>query len=553
MRTIDPENLYCRSESDKWLVGGYPIKFGIPSPVVDLDPTSGAEIKYMEEFLPGSIMLPAEGLVLTDDHKQTIGTLTRSQVDEIGWYIEGEIEKTPENKNLHDDLLAKKTRNFSIGFSEPLETIEDTARNVVQRAKALVREVAITPKPQHPTATIEFVRSEQKGKTTMSETQTDTPTNTEPPKDILTRSQFEDTIRDLNGKILLLEETKTRSTPSVDYRSPGEIVKALAKGDEKTVSRYEEILKRSYAEKSALGEQIRTRAFPDEGSTAESVLRDAWIGDLTRLVQQPQILGNVFSTGSLPTEGNFVEYGKLTEDGSNVTAQAAEGDNLAYGYVKVEPDTEAVVTYGGYTRLSRQAIERSSIGFLDTNLRAMANAAGQRMNIALRTAFTTLYQAQVTAGKKVTISDETDWKSVTDALVDGVDLMLDAGVTATALVVDKGSFKALKNLEDAADRPVMLLDGNGFNNVGAINLAGLSGRLAGIQVVCDPNLVYDPTGTVNATAALVNSEALRVRSSGITKLTDQNIVNLSNDFSVYFYAAIVPEIPGGIIPVEITL
>ena len=99
----------------------------------------------------------------------------------------------------------------------------------------------------------------------------------------------------------------------------------------------------------------------------------------------------------------------------------------------------------------------------------------------------------------------------------------------------------------------MLMDGAGVNNIGAINLAGLTGRLAGIQVVCDPNLVYDPAGTVNATAALVNSNAIRLRTSGIAQLTDQNVVNLSQDFSLYFYAAVATEIPQGIIPVEITL
>lgn len=559
MTTVEIENLKVRDAGEYWAVGGHAITWNTPTNVKDLDPTTGTIISYTEEFAPGSIMMPAEGVLLRDEHGKDVGLLTRSTTDDKGWEVELEISKTAEGAKVRQELKDGKKHSFSIGFAEaPLETTFDALRNVYRRTKALVKEISVTGTPQYENTKVSYVRSKPTERVTMSEdekiSEVPTPAPTPAPaptENLLTRSELEDAMRDLRGE--LKDQLLTRSTPDVDYRSPGEFFQALAKGDTATVTRYENLLKRSNADLLHAAESLKTRAFPTEGILANSIVLDTWVGDLTRLVDEPAILKNVFSTGTLPDKGMTIEYGQLVTDGTVIDEQSAEGDNLDYGYVDITLATAPVKTYGGYSRLSRQVIERSSIAYLDTVLRAQALRAGKRINIVLRDAFTTAYAAQVTAGNKVTISDETSYASITDALVDGVDLLLDQGLTADFLVVDKPSFKALKNVAGADDRPQMLMDGAGVNNIGTISLAGLSGRLAGIQVVCDPNMVYDPAGTVNATAALVNSQAIRLRSSGIAQLTDQNIVNLSQDFSLYFYAAVATEIPQGIIPVEITL
>jgi hypothetical protein len=89
----------------------------------------------------------------------------------------------------------------------------------------------------------------------------------------------------------------------------------------------------------------------------------------------------------------------------------------------------------------------------------------------------------------------------------------------------------------------MLVTGAGNNNVGTINVAGLAGSLANIPVVLDPGLM----GGV----AFVNSNAIRVYGSPVVRLQHENIINLSKDFSLYTYAAVAVEIPGGIIPVVV--
>jgi hypothetical protein len=87
-----------------------------------------------------------------------------------------------------------------------------------------------------------------------------------------------------------------------------------------------------------------------------------------------------------------------------------------------------------------------------------------------------------------------------------------------------------------------LVTGAGSNNVGSINVTGLGGSLASVTVVVDPKL---SAGDV----AFVNRSAIREYTSPVVRLQDENIINLSKDFSVYMYSAVATEIPAGIVAV----
>jgi hypothetical protein len=579
MRIIEIENLYTRSEQDYWATGGRAINWDTPAPVKDVDPTTGGIISYVEEFAPGSILIPAEGVILRDDHGEDVGLLTRSDVTGEGWDVELNIDQTPSGARVRQDLKAKKKQFFSIGFSD-IETTFDPIRNVYRRTKALVKEISVTNAPQHLNTGVAFVRSNPQQETDMKKktgfksltnVKRDTPNDqgaaapTQEPTqaqnatpapaqgNLLTRAHLDDAIRDLRGE--LQDSIKTRSMPKADHRSPGEFWRDLARGDDATIKSYENLLKRSYSDRIAAKEQLLTRAFPTEGVYANTPDLPAFVGDLSRLVDEPAYLLNAFSTGPLPDQGMSIEYGAIGTDGTVVDVQDAEGDDLDYGYVDVDLKTAPVITYGGYTRLSRQAIERSSIAFLDTNLRAMALRAGKRINIRMRTALETALAAQVTASRKVSIAsgDEDDWMKVTDALFDAVVLLLAEGLTGDTLIVDKTCWKILKNLPGSDGRPLLLLSGNGVNNIGSLNLPGAEGEITGIKVICDPFWTYNPASTPTNNMALVNKEAIRFRNSGITQLTDENIVNLSKDYSLYFYGAIATEIPKGVVPIELTI
>ena len=80
------------------------------------------------------------------------------------------------------------------------------------------------------------------------------------------------------------------------------------------------------------------------------------------------------SHAALPSEGETLSYPIVTEDTTTVGKQAKEGDYLPYGEIKIGARTATIETYGGYTSLSRQAIERASVPYLDKTLEALVKA-----------------------------------------------------------------------------------------------------------------------------------------------------------------------------------
>jgi hypothetical protein len=255
--------------------------------------------------------------------------------------------------------------------------------------------------------------------------------------------------------------------------------------------------------------------------------------------------------GESVTEGTVTRWLKKVGDTVAVDEQEAEGDDLTYGQVTLTTETAPVKTFGGYTTLSRQAIERSSVNFLDAHMRAMAVAVSNNLNGYVRAAYSAQHAAHVTAGGAKVINmgiTGTDLKTATyvnwlDAVVEGADKFERNGWAIDALVVSKDVFKALMALEASDGRPLLTVTGNtGSNTVGAISPLSLGGAFAGLRVAVDTSLA-------NNTAAFVNGNAMRLYANPLVSLTDDNIINLSRDFSVYQYAALATEAPEALVPV----
>src|SRR5690606_10738576 len=111
-----------------------------------------------------------------------------------------------------------------------------------------------------------------------------------------------------------------------------------------------------------------------------------------------------------------------------------------------------VKTYGGWTQLSRQEIERSSVPVLNRSLEALAQAAGKRAKIELRTAFSTAKTAReaiatnggvVVLGATLTAATYNNWVS---AIVDGAIKFDEEALNPDALVVSASVFKKLASL-----------------------------------------------------------------------------------------------------------
>lgn len=472
---------------------------------------------YRESFERGSVALPTSGRVLVYwRHSEPIGVLTANEDTDGGWQVTGKLSDTERGREAYTLLRDGVIDELSIGFL-PIEHREDDETGDITRTRVEAREVSLVPFGAYGRdALITDVRSADTSNSTPAERAAMPEDNT-----AAEVTELRAAVDEIDRKISTLS-TREDDAPSVDTRTAGEIVKALARGDEATIRAYNDVQERAYT----------------GGTTADSIARNGWVGDLTRLVDEASTLRSLFSTGALPAEGNFIEFAELATDTTSVTEQAAEGDDLAYGKVSVTTRTAPVKTFGGYTQLTRQEIERSSVNILDHNLRALALAAGKRRNATFLTHFNAAVTAQV--ANAVEIPAVADYVDYVGAIIDAAEKFDAAGLALDAYVVSKDEFKALAGLAATDGRPLMSVHGSGTNVIGEINPKAISGNLAGVSVVYAPGVT---------SGAFINRLAIRDYTSPIVRLQDENIVNLSKDFSLYFYSALATEIPGAIVPV----
>lgn len=480
-----------------------------------------------EQFAPGSIEV-AEGAKLLWRHRDPIGLIVEHHTDDAGWHHRSRISKTPTGDEAYTLVRDGVIDRFSIGFEpiEHLETKEDDGTLVITHTKVLVREVSLVPFPAYDGATLTEVRHQQK-ETPMTDAATDLT------KDV---SEIREGLDDLTRSVALIQDATPPPADPVEERSIGAILKAAVKGDESALASLERATAAAWAHRDY-----------DGGTVADAIAKDAWVGDLTRIMEGTGGVHNLFATGALPKEGMNIEYGQLKSDTTKVEEQAAEGDDLAFGKVQVESKTAPVKTYGGYSTLSRQEIERTTnINMLNLTLKAMAAAAGKRQKTAFQTHYAAAVTAQRTANNTVDLpaSDATytDWL---DAIVEAAIKYDDLELPLNGLIVSKATFKELVALEANDGRPLFVVSGSGTNTVGSLDVTGLKGDLASVPVYLNPRA----SGTE---ASFYNKDAIRSYQSGLARLQDENIVNLTNSFSVYRYAALANEIPAAIVPIKRT-
>jgi HK97 family phage prohead protease/HK97 family phage major capsid protein len=485
-----------------------------------------ANIGYFKERMaPGSVTL-ADTVQLKYEHDKVIGKVLDGKETPEGFLIRARISETALGEEVYTLVKDGAINKFSIGFQAVADKVG--ADNTITRTAVLVREVSLVPQPAYEGASVLSVRSDD-SQDLNTEVLTELSENTK--ESIMENSNETMTAADLNEvreSVTNLERkfevalNKTEETPVLDTRSAGEVLKAIAAGDENAI--------RTYA----------------GGTTADAFIKDGFVGNLTRIVDEAAVLRNLFGKGALPAEGNNIEFAELDANTIDVDIQSAEGDDLTFGLVSITSRTAPVKTFGGYTTLSRQEIERSSVNMVDASLRAMASAAGKALNTQFRSHFTTAVAAQETAGNKVTVpatgATYADWLN---AIVDASVKYEAIGLTLDGLIVDKATFKSLMALEAADGRPVFLVDGAGVNNIGSVNVRSLRGSLAGIPVIMDAGLGSD-------VVAFYNSQAITEFTNGAARLQNDNIINLSRDFSVYMYSAVATTIPAALVAVEKT-
>lgn len=122
--------------------------------------------------------------------------------------------------------------------------------------------------------------------------------------------------------------------------------------------------------------------------------------------------------------------------------------------------------------------------------------------------------------------------------------MEDRNTSLDFLGVSGDVFKAIAHLSDDGDR-FMDISGGGIDRLGTIDTTDITGSLLNVPVVLMP-------GADTGTAAFLDKSAVTVWENGNSpfQLQDDNVLNLTKDFSVYGYAAFGVTLPEGILPIK---
>jgi HK97 family phage prohead protease/HK97 family phage major capsid protein len=468
-----------------------------------------------ERFAPGAID-SVEDVKLFYGHEEPIGRVISGRETPEGYEITAKVSNTARGEEVLTLMRDGVLNKFSVGFM-PIE--QDRDGSLITRTLVDLKEVSVVPFPAFAGANITEVREDQQDAAAL-ETQTEE-------RDLMSEN-MELEVRSVQDEVAelrrVVEAGMTIETPKVigsEIRSQGEFAKKMLLGDADAI------------------ELARAAS-----TTANTVTTAAFVGQIDNLINDNRPALSAFSRAALPGSGLSVEYASVTANTLSVTAQGTENAALAFGNLTIANTSAAVATYGGYTSFSKQTIERSTVDYLNTVFRALTIAYANASNAA----FVAHVEALDYTGKIFDISAGTVAKLI-EGITDGATSIFTAtGLRPQAIVTSTEGYKFLMTIVGTDGRPVVLQDGQGFNNVGTANLPGLSGSLLGLPVIVDPamtaNKVY-----------MANSQAIQsFESAGApVRLTDGDITTLTDSVSVYGYMAITTPFAGAIVELDIVV
>lgn len=468
---------------------------------------------------------------ISDSHGQLIGKVTGRTVGDDGLHITAKLSSTRAAQEAVSLIRDGVYDAFSIGFSPVENVVVDSDDGVmeVHRKAVDLYEVAVTGIPAYPQAHI----TSQRNITTTKENNEQE--NTDMDKENTALSEKLDAIQDeqrsMKAAIAKGFAAEPKKILGGEYRSQADYLQALAKGDQ-----------------AAIDLMNQTRDLISTGDTGNTV---AWIADDLRLIEQRRKLMNILTHDTLPDKGMSMEYNVVTEDTTAVAKQTSEGDVLTFGKVKFGTKTADIETYGGYTQLSRQVVERSTTPMLNTALKALRNAYAKATELKARSYTYALIAAQrdavkdannITVSKTLTAMTPDDWAGL---LLDAAEIMDERNATMSKLIVSKDVAKALVALKDTGNR-FLDLSGKGSDTLGAFDLTATVGDLLRVPVQLLPGA---PAGT----ASFFDPESITVwESGGPTQLSNTDPTKIVDNYSVYGYMAIAATFVQGLLPVKFT-
>ena len=509
-REIAWKGLKLRSADD----GGASTVEGIAVPFGDIiDNWDGAETFDRDCAFEG-----LDEAKLCFEHGETIGRITNAESMDDGLHITARISDTARGRDAMTLICDGVLDSFSVGFI-PIESQKDRD-GITHRRKVRLLETSIVSWPAYQNAKITKSAApavEQRKEETM---------NDEAIKDSLTALQEEQ--RGIKAALANMSQHAEPAMLGAEWRSQGEYLRSLFQGDER-----------------AIAFQKESRDLITTGDTGNTA---TWIRDDLRLIEQRRKVMNILSHEALPATGMTMEYNVVTEDTMTSGKQSAEGAALPVGKLTFGTKSVNIDTYGGYTSLSRQTIERSSTPMLNTALRALNNAYARHTEQAVRDALYDLIKAErdkesdankIDAPQALSAMTPDMWAGL---ILDAAEIMDERNADMARLCVSKDVALALISLTDSGSR-FMDISGKGSDTIGSFDLTGVVGDLMRVPVYMLPKA---PVGT----AAFLDPATITCwESGGPTQLTDGDITKLTADYSVYGYMAIGTTFSEGVLPI----
>jgi HK97 family phage prohead protease len=475
--------------------------------IVGLAVPYGQEIELMgnmkERFEPGAID-GVEDVKLFYGHEEPIGKVISGRDTPEGYEIVARISDTPRGNEVYTLLQDDVLNRFSVGFFPVVDRKEG---QTIVRELVDLKEVSVVPFPAFEGAKITEVRSEAEAEAELvDETPIETESETMSENIELDVRSVQDEVAELRRVIESGKTVETATPATHKFRSQGQFAKALLNGDE---------------DAKALAR--------DASTSADTVALPGFLGYIDNLIDTNRPTLSAFSRAALPAAGLTVEYAQVSSNTLTVGVQSPENEELSFGNLSIDSVSANVVTYGGYTSMSKQTIERSSVNYLDTALRALSIAYANTTNKAV----VDLVEAQDYTGKRWDVSAGTS-----EALIGGLAdassyIFKETGLRPEAIMCGTGAYKFLLQVAGEDGRPVVLVNGAGVNNIGSANIPGLSGQLFGLPVIVDPQIATNRCFVANSAAIQTLESA-----GAPVRLSADDITTLTDSISVYGYMAI---------------
>ena len=500
MTEIETRSFEVRLDAETREVTGLAVPYGSTADIGGV---------YREAFAPGAIR-SVEDVKLFWQHSEPIGKILEGRDTEAGFEIRAMISDTPRGNEAYTLLKDNVINKFSVGFV-PVEQTRDG--DLVTRTLVDLKEVSLVSFPAFAGASVAEVREESTVAEVVADSIRTKETNMSENMELDVRA-VQDEVAEIRRELELVKTPSVSVSTEGKFRSQGEYAKALVTGDADAIELF--------------------RA----ATSADAALRPAFVGFVNSLINSGRPTLNAFSVNALPSTGLTIEYAKVNTNTIAVGKQSTENTALSEGAVALSTVSVSVNTYGGFTKISKQAIERSTVNYLDVAFQAMSLAYAKKMN----TEFIAVLAALTWTGKTFDLSALTA-AAVMGGIADGAAYIYNAtGLSPEFIVAGVTAYKRLVSIVDTAGRPVVQQVGTGDNIIGLANIPGLKGSILGLPIVVDPALDAK-------TAYLASSQALTTyESAGTpTRLSVSDPTTLTDTYSVYGYAAFAVPFEGAIV------